>query len=189
MMRISLARHGSDRWTALELVNFCHQICTRARRLIAHWVGGRDYAGWLTPLLVGGLIMINLAALGFAYWVATRDVVGELTIERRDVRADEPKAPIKAPTARSAPSKRPAELPLEQPRPNASSQPPSPHVNESRALEAAEGNLRATSTIEAPPVLFSHKTARPSPKQESERTPVPTREPAPPSTGRDVQSP
>lgn len=43
----------------------------------------RDDVRWLNTLLAVGLVSINLVAFGAAYWLATRDIMGEFTGEVR----------------------------------------------------------------------------------------------------------
>ena len=120
---------------------------------------------WLNLLLVGGLILFNLVALGFAYWVATRDVVAEFAGEMHN-------AGVQARTVRERkPDHVP--LPLPQPRPNVPIPPLSADFNRSRFPEAND-SLRMATTEDESPALLTSPGSTTAPRtdhgQESRRT-------------------
>jgi hypothetical protein len=151
----------------------------------------RDDVRWLNTMLAVGLVSINFVAFGAAYWLATRDIMGEFTGEvrggsagprLRGVRDVDRAGSLK----QSSLSKRIQLLPAEEPS-NVSLPLPPPRLNPEKPSGPAVTSTAPVSSRLAEAPSASPNTA---PLAEHESPPAPAREvTADVETGPDAQSP
>ena len=153
----------------------------------------RDDVRWLNTVLAVGLVSINLVAFGAAYWLATRDIMGEFTGEvragstgprLRGVRDADRAGSLK----RSSLSKKIRLLPAEEPS-NVSLPLPPPRLHPAKPSGPAVTSTAPVSSRLAEAPSASPDTA-PLPEHESPQAPAPEREAtADVESGPNAQSP